>query len=254
METLYIFLGSIGVGMLAGFLGVGGGIILVPVLTLFGGVPIKQAVGVSLLSMITTSMSASTVYLNKDLVDLRIGIYLALSAIVGGMTGAFVSVYVADHMIALLLAAMMIYAMASMARKRNEQHSALTDPSALRIALMMSLTFVTGNMTGLLGIGGGIVYVPLMYIGLRYSMPLAVGTSAFNVGLAATGGAVIYFLRGDLSPALSLIPPVVIGMIAGAKLGGALGVKAKPIVTKIVFSSMLVYFCYRMILKGVSGL
>jgi uncharacterized membrane protein YfcA len=129
----------------------------------------------------------------------------------------------------------------------------MIDPTPGRLIFLMALTFVTGNMTGLLGIGGGIVYVPLMYIGLHFALPLAVGTSAFNVGLAATGGAIIYVLRGDLDSSLVLIPPVVVGMIAGAKLGGALGVKAKPIVTKIVFSTMLIYFCYRMIVKGLAG-
>ncbi|HSG98750.1 MAG TPA: sulfite exporter TauE/SafE family protein [candidate division Zixibacteria bacterium] len=254
METLFIFLGAVAAGLLAGFLGVGGGILIVPALTLFAGTPIKDAVGVSLTSIITVSMSASTVYLNKDLVDLRMGIYLAIAASVGGITGALAGGIIPEHVVALLFGSVMLYAIFSMLRRDNPTQPSHTGYSATRIAIFMFLTFLVGNLTGLLGIGGGLAFIPLMYIGLGFPMALAVGTSAFNVGLAATGGALIYFLRGDLNSALPLIPPVVIGMIVGAKLGGLFGVRAKPIVTKIVFSGMLVYFCYRMIAKGIAGL
>ncbi len=254
MDTLTVFGGAITAGLIAGVMGLGGGVLIIPALTIFAGVPIKQAVGISLTSVIATSMSSSTVYLKKDLVDLEVGMLLAVSAIAGGLSGGILSAYIRSEHLNFIFSALLIYSAISLALKKESAQSTDLKYSKKTMWVFLIISYFTGMLTGMLGIGGGIIFIPLLYLGLRMPLPIAIGTSAFKVGLTATAGAMIYFLRGDLDPVLTLIPPVVVGMIVGARVGGMIGVKIKSSVTKALFSLMLVYFSYRMFTMGLAEL
>jgi len=254
MDTLIIFGGAITAGLIAGVMGLGGGVLIIPALTIFVGVPIKQAVGISLTSVIATSMSSSTVYFKKDLVDMKVGILLAMSAVAGGLSGGILGGYVSSAHLAFLFSAILIYSAVSLALKKEKTQLADAEYSRKTLWVFLVISYFAGILTGMLGIGGGVVFIPLLYLGLRMPMPIAIGTSAFKVGLTATAGAMIYFMRGDLDSVLSIIPPVVVGMIVGARVGGMIGVKIKSSVTKALFSLMLVYFSYRMFSMGLSEL
>ncbi len=254
MDTLTVFGGAIAAGLIAGVMGLGGGVLIIPALTIFVGIPIKQAVGISLTSVIATSMSSSTVYLKKDLVDLEIGILLAISAIAGGLSGGILSAYIRNEHLAFIFSGILIYSAISFAIKKENLQAPESKYNKKTLWVFLLISYFTGILTGMLGIGGGIIFIPLLYLGLKMPLPIAIGTSAFKVGLTATAGAVIYFMRGDLDPVLSIIPPVVVGMIVGARVGGMIGVKIKSSVTKGLFSLMLVYFSYRMLSMGLAEL
>ncbi len=254
MDTLIIFGGAIAAGLIAGVMGLGGGVLIIPALTIFVGVPIKQAVGISLTSVIATSMSSSTVYFKKDLVDMKVGILLAMSAVAGGISGGILGGYVSAAHLAFIFSAILIYSAVSLALKKEKTQVADAVYSRKTLWVFLVISYFAGILTGMLGIGGGVVFIPLLYLGLRMPMPIAIGTSAFKVGLTATAGAMIYFMRGDLDGVLSIIPPVVVGMIVGARVGGMIGVKIKSSVTKALFSLMLVYFSYRMLTMGLTEL
>ncbi|MFQ5607799.1 MAG: sulfite exporter TauE/SafE family protein [Candidatus Zixiibacteriota bacterium] len=253
MDSLLIFGGAVTAGLLAGFLGLGGGALLVPALSLFAGIPIKQAVGISLTSSIATSMAASTVFIRKDRCDLDTGMKLALAATVGGLSGAALSAYVSGAFLAFMFAAVLLYSGGSLALRSDNQPGAAQSHSHRAHAVFLVIAFLGGVMSGLLGVGGGIVFVPLMFLGMKLPIQRSVGTSAFIVGLTATAGAVIYFLRGELDSSLEILPAVVVGMIVGARLGGLLGVRAKSRVIRVIFAALLVYMSYRMITLGLEG-
>lgn len=252
METLIILAVSIGAGILAGFLGLGGGVLMIPALTIIAGVPIKLAVGVSLLSVISVSMTSSSVYLRKDMINLELAVTLALASVSGGIVGALLSEHIASSNLHFIFAAVLIYAAVSIVLRGNTDSESKKIVSGVRLALFLLVSFAAGIMTGLLGLGGGIIFVPLLYLGFGLSIPRAIGVSSFLVGLSATSGSLVYFLRGDLAQVVAVIPPVVIGMIVGAKLGGKLGVVAKSKVSKIVFAVMLLYVCYHMVNLGLN--
>ncbi len=254
MDTLTIFAGAIAAGLIAGVMGLGGGVLIIPALTLFADIPIRQAVGISLTSVIATSMSSSTVYLKKDLVNLEIGVLLAVSAIAGGLSGGILSAYIRSEHLAFIFSGLLIYSAVSLTLKKESSQSANANHSKKTMWVFLIVSYFTGMLTGMLGIGGGIIFIPLLYLGLRMPMPIAIGTSAFKVGLTATAGAMIYFMRGDLDSVLTIIPPVVVGMIVGARVGGMIGVKIKSSITKGLFSLMLVYFSYRMLMMGLAEL
>lgn len=254
LEILYFFLGAVGIGFVSGLLGLGGGVILTPGLILFAGLTIQQAVGISLISVISTSMSASTVYLRKGLVDIEFAIRLALSASAGSVTGGLLSEYIPGAYLAFLFSGILLYSSISILSRSNSEEVHRSLVSTSKIIFFIALAFFAGTLTGLLGLGGGIIYVPLLFLGLSFPMSRAVGTSAFTVGLTATAAAVVYYAQGALDETLEIIPAVVLGMITGAKLGGLVGAKSKSIYSRLLFAALLIYFCYRMIRQGIAQL
>ena len=253
MDTLWIFGGAVCAGLLAGFLGLGGGVLIVPALALFGDISMKQAAGISLTASIATSMASSTVFIKKHLCDLDLGLKLALTATAGGLSGGILSTYVSNAHLAFIFAAFILYSGISLAFKKDHNLPPIETYARHKLALFLFVAYIAGLLSGLLGVGGGIIFVPLMFLGLKFPIQRATGTSAFVVGLTATGGAVIYFLRGELDNTLDIVPAVVMGMIAGGKLGGILGVKTKSRIVRQVFAGLLFFMCYRMVKLGMAG-
>ncbi len=233
-----IFLAGGLAGSLGALLGIGGGVFLVPFLTLFLHIPIQFAIPISLTTVIATSSAVSAGTAGRQLINLRLGMLLevatAAGGLVGGLTMSLMSVR-ALHVMFSLVAAGSGLMMLGRLDRRNVNLDPAADPGRLggryfeeesggivsyrvkRVPLALVVSFFAGNISTLLGIGGGIVKVPVLNAWCGVPLRAAAATSAFMIGVTATSGAVIYYGRGDL------IPPLAAGAVLGVRLGSAVG-------------------------------
>jgi len=210
--------------------GLGGGVILVPVLSLWLGLPIKTAAGVSLVCVIATSTGAASVYVQRQWSDLRLGMVLELATVLGAITGAVIVTWLPDNLLRLLFAAFLVYASGMMLRQRQGAPPEVTGnevpPYQVRNQpLGLAVSYLAGNVSGMLGIGGGPIKVPLMYLFMGVPLKVAAATSNFMIGVTAAASAFLYYQRGDIVVAVAA--PLATGILAGALLGSRLSARLR---------------------------
>ncbi len=236
-----------GIGALAG---IGGGIIITPVLAMYLGVPMHQAIGVSLTAVIATSTATSSVYVERGLSNIRLGMTLEIATTLGAAIAAVVAGYINRRTLAVMFSLFLIYTASSMVKKawssRNQQHDPGIPPYEIkRYPLGLGASLLAGGFSGLLGIGGGPVKVPIMYLFMGVPLRVATATSNFMIGVTAATSAYIYYGRGDIP--LHIAAPIVVGVFAGSLIGARLAPKVKAtyvlwlliVVTAYLASSML---------------
>lgn len=260
------------VGVFGSLLGLGGGILIVPLLNLGFGVPIRDAVGISLVCVIMTSSASAAVYLERRVANLRLGATLELAAVSGALCGATVAFMVPERGLAALFAAMLVYAAASMARRRSpvevaDAGSALDEErvevrpfpdSALASdgyrARHLGRGLIGGAFAGivssLLGVGGGIVTVPLMNVLMGVPLRAATGTSTLVMGVTAAGGAIVYLVRGGIDPLVA--GPTAIGVFAGASIGARAAHRVDLRVLRLLFVVVMLYTATVMALRALA--
>jgi len=241
-----IFLLCSGVGALAAVLGLGGGVLLVPIFTLLLDLPIHQAVALSLCCVMATSVTATSRYLPDGLVDLRAVLILEITTIIGSYGAAVVAGMIPDRVIAILFACVMILAAAMMLVRQpgnsNDKHS-----ERHRYPLALSGSLLAGGLVGLLGIGGGVIKVPILRLLLGKPMRQAVAASAMMVGISAAFALLPYLHRGEIPT--HFLAYAALGTVAGAFVSSRLFHKIESIYLKIVFSLVLVYTAINLIIK-----
>ncbi len=204
--------------MLGSMLGVGGGILLVPLLTLFLDVPVKSAIGTSLVCVVVTSSASQIVYVARGFTNSRLGMTLEVATTLGALAGGITAILVSGRAIYGVFAAVLLYvlithgAQAAAAAARSTPRSALagsfTDPDtgeevAYGVGHLpggLALSFVAGNVSGLLGVGGGAIKVPVMNLLMGVPLRAAIATSNLMIGVTAATGALIFFGRGLVEP------------------------------------------------------
>lgn len=214
------------VGLLAGtfgaLVGLGGGVILVPVLSLWMGLPVKTAVGISLVCVIATSSAGAAVYVRRRWTDVRLGMVLELATALGAITGALVVIRLPDDVLKGLFGLFLLYATGVMLRQRyGAQAEVLDVPPSYSVRnhpLGLGVSYLAGNVSGMLGIGGGPITVPLMHLFMGVPLKVATATSNFMIGVTAAASAFLYYARGDIVVAVTA--PLAVGVFAGA-LGGS---------------------------------
>lgn len=265
---LLLFLSGLGAGAFGGLLGLGGGILIVPILTLGFGLPLHAAVGTSLVCVIATSAGAAALNVSAGRADVRLGMLLAAGTVVGALTGGVVAGFLPGRALAGLFAALMVYTGFSMGRqlvgnrKRSEPEDRALDPSApdgpgapayreRHLVSGVGLSVVAGNVSGLLGVGGGAVMVPLMHLLLRAPLGVATATSNFMIGMTAAAGAYAYLFRGDVDPRFAA--PMVLGVVAGASLQARIAPRVPTQVLRGAFVLVVAYVAYEMALRAVGA-
>ncbi len=250
-QDLGLLLTGLGAGVLGGLLGLGGGLIMVPAQVLLLGIPVRQAVAASLTAVVATSSSAAGLYLERRRVHLSLALFLesttTLGAILGGILGGILSEGVVRGIFALVLAytaARMVWRVFRKNGGSREGEDALPALSRLRMAAGMLLAAVAGMASGLLGIGGGVIKVPLMREVLELPMKRAVATSSYMVGITAVAGAAVYLARGDLR--LEVAVPLVVGVTLGGRLGALWSRRVSGRTLEILFALVLLYTALRM--------
>ncbi|HEY63265.1 MAG TPA: sulfite exporter TauE/SafE family protein [Caldilineae bacterium] len=265
---IILFLIAIAVGALGALLGIGGGIITVPLLTVLFHIPIKAAIGASLISVIATSTAAGAVYAGQSLTHTRLGMVLAvgttLGALTGGLTAAFLSPRVLQGMFAVLLP----FVMFSMRQLPSDEaarpalgalNTAYMDPftgrvvryGVRRLPLGWSTAFIAGNLSGLLGVGGGFINVPIMSVVMGVPLKATIATSNFMVGMTAATSALVYYAKGLIDPQVAV--PIALGVLVGAQLGSWFGTRARSLTLKRLFQILLLILAIQMAWKAITG-
>lgn len=229
-------------GTLAGYLGLGGGIIMIPYLTLITGLDIKTAVPISVTAIAANSIAVSSEYLKQGLVDLGLAVKLAAVVILGFITGSMMIELVPAEGLKLIFSALLLYTAYNLLFHNNRKKRNQTEqPDALLpiTPITLLITYLTGTLAAMLGLGGGVIMVPVLYLLGHSSLANARGTWAFTYGFAAVSALVIYLIHDQLR--LEIVAPVVMGILIGGKIGGRFGARAKPTPVRILFIVVIIY-------------
>ena len=284
--ALSLLVGGAAAGLFGSLLGLGGGVLLVPLLTLFFGLDLREAVGVSLISVIVTSSAAAGVYLERNVANLRLGMTLELFTAMGALVGGLVAFLIDERLVALLFAGLLVYVAITMLRAREpapddvaplppepaddgDRHvepPLTTDLASFRAAALAHLSGDTyalrnlgrgvvgsagaGVVSALLGIGGGIIKVPLMHVGMGVPLRVATATSNLMIGITAAASAVIYLLRDEVDPYVA--GPVAIGVFIGASVGSRAAHRIELRVLNLLFVAVLLWTALQMLLKALA--
>jgi uncharacterized protein len=274
--TLITFGISVAAGILGSLLGLGGGIIVIPALTLLLKIDIRYAIGASIVSVIATSSGAAAAYVRERMTNLRVAMFLEVATTTGALTGAFIAGRIRNAWLFVIFGLIMGYSAIEMFRNRSESVEIAVPPDALadwlklhdsyydqsqqkeiayrvtRTKLGLALMFVAGCVSGLLGIGSGALKVPSMDLAMRLPIKVSTATSNFMIGVTAAASAGVYFARGDINPFIAA--PVAAGVLIGATGGSLLLGRLRNRVIRLVFVIVLLVISGQMLWKGVRGL
>ena len=270
--TLLVLIGSLLAGFLGSLTGLGGGVVIVPLLALVFHVDMRYAIGASLVSVIATSSGAASAYVREGFSNMRIGMFLEIATTVGAIVGAIIATRVTTATIAIIFGFVLIYSAYLSVRSQpahsiNEPQDPLARvlhldgdyPTAQglqpytvhRIPLGFGLMFGAGTLSGLLGIGSGAVKVLAMDQAMRVPFKVSTTTSNFMIGVTAAASAGVYLARGYIDPGIAM--PVVLGALAGSMLGAKVLVNARTKYLRVVFSAVIVLLGFEMIFNGFTG-
>ncbi len=271
------FTGLVGAGaVLAGFLGaltgLGGGVVIVPMLTLVFGVDIRYAIGAALVSVIATSSGAAAAYVREGYSNIRVGMFLEIATTLGALAGVVVALHLHASVIAVIFGVVLIYSAYTTIRQSPHAVEDLgpdriaswlrmdgtyPDENGLQsyhvrgVPLGFGLMFVAGVISGMLGIGSGAIKVLAMDKAMKLPFKVSTTTSNFMIGVTAAASAGIYLSRGYVDPGLAM--PVMLGVLAGSLAGARVLAGAKVGVLRLVFSVVIGALALEMIYNGLAG-
>jgi len=240
---LYVITGM-SAGLLGSILGLGGGVVMVPVMTILLGVPAHVAVAASLVGVVATSVSSSAGYMKRQLPLVRVGLHLELTTMVGAVAGSIVAGLMADNVISALFSLLLFYTAWTMWRGRKVRDAADDPDSVVATPLALTGSGVAGCISGVLGVGGGVMKVPVMNLLLGAPIHRSTSTSTFMMGLTAAAGLVAYYQRGELL--LGIAAPLALGVLIGGRLGPMIAVRIDALGIKRTFAIVLVIVALRM--------
>lgn len=251
MVTALLVIFGFCAGLLGALTGIGGGILLTPILALHFGIPIRQAIGTSLVAVITTSAASSSVHLQRHTTDIRLGMTLELATSFGAAVTAYLVGYFNRNFLEGLFAAFLLYSSIMILSKRGKTDAGDESTPSLngeitippyepqRYPLGLGASLVAGGLSGLLGIGGGPIKVPVMYLFMNVPLMVATATSNFMIGVTAAASAIVYYRRGDIQ--VEIAAPLAVGVFLGSLLGARL---APRVHTKIVVYLLVAVMLY----------
>ena len=270
--TLLSMAGSLLAGFLGSLTGLGGGVVIVPLLTLGFGVDIRYAIGASLVSVIATSSGAAAAYVKEGFSNIRIGMFLEMATTLGALLGAMLAAKIPTPAIAVIFGVVLIYsAYLSLHPPHGQVGQEASDPLAARLRMDssyptfdgpvayhvhavptgFSLMFLAGALSGLLGIGSGAVKVLAMDRAMHIPFKVSTTTSNFMIGVTAAASAGIYLNRGYIDPGLAM--PVMLGVLIGSLLGARVLVGARTRWLRITFGAVILMLGFEMIFNGLTG-
>ncbi len=270
--TALALTGSLLAGFLGSLAGLGGGVVIVPMLTLGFHVDVHYAIGASLVSVIGTSCGAQAAMPREAFSNLRIGLFLEIATTIGAVCGAFLSGSTPVKWIAVLFGAVLLYSAYSSFRKKTDARDGRAadrlaqrlrlngsypgngrqvEYCASRVPLGFGLMFGAGALSGLLGIGSGAVKVLAMDEAMRIPFKVSTATSNFMIGVTAAASAGVYLSRGYINPAIAM--PVTLGVLAGSFAGARVLARAQVKAVRIVFAAVIAVLGVEMIFNGLTG-
>jgi len=270
--TALVAIGAVLAGLLGSLTGLGGGVVLVPLLALLFKVDIRYAVGASLVSVIATSSGAAAAYVKEGFSNIRIGIFLEIATTFGALFGAFLATRISTQAIAIVFGVVLMISAYLASRPRVPRPTdQVPDRLATRLRMNgsfpteegirkyfvrrvpagFSIMFGAGALSGLLGIGSGALKVLAMDQAMRIPFKVSTTTSNFMIGVTAAASAGVYLSRGYIDPGLAM--PVMLGVLMGSFLGARILPKADTKVLRLIFGAVIVFLAVQMIYKGIVG-
>lgn len=272
--VLVVFAISLAAGVVGTLLGLGGGIVVVPALTLALGIDIRYAIGASIVSVIATSSGAAASYVREHMTNLRVAMFLELATTTGAISGAFIAGLVDPRWLFIAFGLLLGYSAFAMMRPPREHvgtgggdpladrlrlHASYFDQAAGRqidyrvgrVKLGMVLMYLAGAVSGLLGIGSGAFKVPALDLAMGLPLKVSTATSNFMIGVTAASSAGVYFSRGDIDPFVAA--PVAAGVVIGAFAGSRLLSKLPAGKLRIAFVVVLLAIAVQTLYHGVIG-
>lgn len=271
--TLIVWFISTLAGFLGALTGLGGGVVIVPVLALVLGVDIKYAIGASLVSVIATSSGAAAAYVKEGFSNIRIGMLLEVATTIGAVVGAYIAAMTSTHVIAIIFGLVLFQSAWQTLSNAEHDHGPSIQSDRLarffrlggdyplldkrqeygvrNVPAGFGLMFGAGALSGLLGIGSGVVKVIAMDRAMKIPFKVSATTSNFMIGVTAAASAGVYLSRGYIDPRVAM--PVMLGVLAGAFLGTRVLVQARVRTLRIVFGVVVFALAVEMIVNGILG-
>jgi uncharacterized protein len=270
--TLLVWVISALAGFLGALTGLGGGVVVVPVLTLLLGVNIKYAIGASLVSVIATSSGAAAAFVREGFSNIRIGMFLEIATTVGAVFGAYLTGRISTHAISIIFGLVLVQAAyESLFGKTGGGERIASDALGERLRLAgaypvgekreeygvrnvpagFGMMFGAGALSGLLGIGSGAVKVIAMDRAMKIPFKVSTTTSNFMIGVTAAASAGMYIGQGYINPRVAM--PVMLGVLGGSLLGAKVLVQARVRTLKVIFGIVILAMAVEMIVNGTLG-
>ncbi|MEW5961742.1 MAG: sulfite exporter TauE/SafE family protein [Chloroflexota bacterium] len=265
---LLIFSVGLLVGGLGSMLGIGGGVLIIPLLVSLFDIPIKTAIGASIISVIATSSAAGAVHVGRGLTNTRLAMVLEVATTLGALAGGITAVLLSPDLLEATFGLALLYVVYSMRRLPKEDtpvaptgllNASYVDPftgqtivyGIHKLTSGLGASFVAGNISGLLGIGGGIIKVPIMSLMMGVPLRAAIATSNFMIGITAATSAVIYYQHGYVDPSIAI--PTALGVLVGAQIGTHAGGRMRSHRLKQIFQGLLLIFAIQMFYRAITG-
>ncbi|HEY3450749.1 MAG TPA: sulfite exporter TauE/SafE family protein [Myxococcales bacterium] len=274
--TLIALASSFGAGVLGSLLGLGGGVVVIPVLTLLLGVDIRLAIAASAIAVVATSCSGATEHVKSGLANLRLAVFLELGAAAGALTGAFLSGVLASRALFVIFGVMLALSGAILLRKSRlpaaaapEAPADLPGSDSLRLGgvcvdedgrpfryrvqrpgLGLGLIYLAGFFGGMLGVGAGVLKVPALDLAMKVPWRASTATSTLMIGVTAAASAGVFLGRGDVAPIVAA--PVAVGVVFGAQVGSRLSRSMPSWATRALFLGVVAWVSVQMIRKGLA--
>lgn len=270
--TLILLLAAYCAGLLGSLTGLGGGVVIIPVLTLGFGVDFHYAVGAALVSSIATSSGSGAAYVREGITNIRLGMFLEIATTIGAVCGALVAVWLNSSVIAVIFGLVLILT-AAMQFRRKTDHSGTVGSRASHLLRLngswpqsdgtfqsyelrhvgggFSVMYIAGILSGILGIGSGVLKVIAMDALMKVPFKVSTTTSNFMMGVTAVASAVVYVQRGNIEPGLAC--PVMIGVLAGALTGARLLPRMRVGLLRKIFAFAVLLVAANMIYNGLMG-
>ena len=270
--TLILLLSAYAAGLLGSLTGLGGGVVVIPVLTLGFGVDFHYAIGAALVASIATSSGSGSAYVKEGITNIRLGMFLEIATTIGAVVGAIVAVWLNNSAIAIIYGCVLILTAAMQQRRKSDHDGVKGSEMARRLKLFgtwpqkdgsmkhyelrhvgggFSVMLIAGVLSGILGIGSGVLKVIAMDGIMKVPFKVSTKTSNFMMGVTACASAVVYIQRGNIVPGIAC--PVLIGVLFGALTGARLLKKLDVRLLRQIFCVAILLVAINMIYQGVTG-
>jgi uncharacterized membrane protein YfcA len=262
LSALLVLLGFFA-GLLGALTGIGGGVLLSPLLALHFGIPIRQAIGTSLVAVITTSAASSSIHLQRHTTDIRLGMTLELATSLGAAVTAYLVGYFNRNVLEGLFAGFLLYSSVTILLRRgkvkdhdelpaNRNGETVIPPyEPRRYPLGLAASLLAGGLSGLLGIGGGPIKVPVMFIFMDVPLMVATATSNFMIGVTAAASAIVYYRRGDIL--VEIAAPLAVGVFLGSLLGARMAPRVQTKYVVYLLVAIMLYLAVHLTVHLLTG-
>lgn len=270
--TLILLASSYCAGLLGSLTGLGGGVVVIPVLTLCFGVDFHYAVGAALVASIATSSGSGSAYVKEGITNIRLGMFLEIATTIGAVCGAAVAIYLNSNAIAVIYGFVLLLTAAMQQRRKSDHDGVVGSQTARRLKLFSTwpqkdgtlkayelrnvgggfgVMYIAGALSGILGIGSGVLKVIAMDAMMKVPFKVSTTTSNFMMGVTACASAVVYVQRGNIEPGIAC--PVMIGVLFGALTGARLLKRMDVKVLRQIFCVAITLVAFDMIWQGFAG-